>query len=207
MKSFLRWLDPYKQSFLYFKWNFWSLLLFAGAVWWLCANAYGNFADTVLNNMFVYLPNYLTHEFSHRVWCGFRWEWWCYASGNGMETLIPLVLCVVALGHRGGRYLEPFLLYWLATTLYGAGIYAADARAMSLPLTSSDMLSNYAPGEMKGDWWYILQPLGLLDKDVLIGHILVYAAMFCLALAVFSAWYYWTHSEQYFELDQKTDFF
>ena len=114
-----------------------------------------------------------------------------------METLIPLVLCFVALRYRGGRYLEPFLLYWLSTTLYGAGIYAADARAMKLPLTSSDMLSNYAPGEVQGDWWYILDPLGLLEYDVIIGHLLVYAGMFCLVLAVFSLWYYWTHTEEY----------
>lgn len=199
MKNFLKWLDPYRQSFLYFDWGFWSLCIFAAAVWWLCTHAYGNFADTVLNNMFIYLPNYLTHEFSHRAWCPWGWEWWCYASGNFMETLIPLVLCFAALRLRGGRYLEPFLLYWLATTLYGAGIYAADARAMSLPLTSSDMMSNFAPGEVKGDWWYILQPLGLLEQDVLIGRLLVYAGMFCLALSVFSLWYYWTHNEQYID--------
>ena len=124
-----------------------------------------------------------------------------------METLIPLVLCVVALGHRGGRYLLPFLLYWLSTTLYGAGIYAADARAMKMALTSSDMLSNYAPGTMKGDWWYILQPLGLLEQDVLIGNLLLYGAAFTLVLAVWSLWYYWTHTEQYFALEQDNPFF
>ena len=199
MKYLLNWLDPYKQSFLYFKWDFWSVLIFGAAVWWLCGHAYGNFADTVLNNMFIYLPNYLTHEFSHRAWCPLGWEWWCYASGNFVETLIPLLLCFGALRLRGGRYLEPFLLYWLATTLYGAGIYAADARAMKLPLTSSDMISNYAPGEIKGDWWYILDRFGLLDYDVVIGHILVYVGMFCLVLAVFSLWYYWTHNEQYID--------
>ena len=95
-------IDPYRQSFLFFRWGFWSLLLFVASVWWGCAHAYGNWSDTVLNNVFVYLPNYLTHEFSHRIWCVFGWEWWCYASGNGMETLIPLVLCFVVLQMRGG---------------------------------------------------------------------------------------------------------
>ena len=201
MKYFLRWLDPYKQSFLYFKWDFWTVFFFATAIGWLCVHAYGHWADNALNNVFVYLPNYLTHEFSHRFWCMTRWEWWCYASGNGMETIIPLALCFMALRIRGGRYLEPFLLYWLSTTLYGAGIYAADARAMKLPLTSSDMMSNFSPGVVKGDWWYILEPLGLLEYDVIIGHILVYAAMFCLVLAVFSLWYYWTHAEQYYQAE------
>ena len=207
MKNIIRWLDPYKQSFFYFRWTFWSFLIFVGLVWWACTQIHSNWLEIVLDNRFVYLPNYLTHEFSHRIWCGFRWEWWCYASGNAMETLIPLVLCVVALGHRGGRYLLPFLLYWLSTTLYGAGIYAADARAMKMALTSSDMLSNYAPGTMKGDWWYILQPLGLLEQDVLIGNLLLYAAAFTLVLAVWSLWYYWTHTEQYFAFEQDNQFF
>ena len=197
MKSFLRWLDPYKQSCFYFKWTFWSVFFFVLTVFLLCVYAHGKFADTVLNNIFVYLPNYLTHEFSHRFWGALRWEWWTYASGNGMETLIPLTLCIGALRLRGGRFFEPFLLYWLSTTLYGAGIYAADARAMKLPLTSSDMMSNFAPGQVKGDWWYILKPRGLLEYDVFIGHILIDAAMVVLALAVFSLWYYVTHMEQY----------
>ena len=177
------------------------MLIFGLLVWWACSHVHSGWMETILDNRFVYLPNYLTHEFSHRVWCHFRWEWWCYASGNAMETLIPLALCFAMLGHPGGRYVLPFLLYWLSTTLYGAGIYAADARAMKLALTSSDMLSNYAPGVMKGDWWYILQPLGLLEKDVLIGQILMFLAVFTLVLAVWSLWYYWTHAEQYFQLE------
>ena len=197
MKNLIEKIDPYRQSFLYFDWGFWSVLLCLAAVFWLGAHYDGNLAENMLNNVFVYLPNYLTHEFSHRFWCPFGWEWWCYASGNGMETLIPLILCFVALRVRGGRYLLPVLLYWLSTTLYGAGIYAADARAMKLPLTSSDMMSNFAPGEMKGDWWYILNPTGLLDYDVVIGRILIYGGIICLVLALYSLWYYWSHTDQY----------
>lgn len=197
MKNLLRWADPHRQSFLYFEWGFWSVLVFIAAVWWTCAHAQGALVKALLDNIFVYLPNYLIHEFSHRFWCPWGWSWWCYASGNGMETLVPLALCFGALRLAGGRYLLPFLLYWLSTTLYGAGIYAADARACALPLTSSDMLSNFAPGTVKGDWHYILSPLGLLEYDVVIGKILVFGAAFCLVLAVWSLWYYWTHSGQY----------
>ncbi len=199
MKEFLHSIDPYRQSFLYFRWSFWSLLFFAAAVWWSYAHYDGGLIKTLLDNIFVYLPNYLTHEFSHRFWCALRWQWWCYASGNAMETLIPLALCFGALKLSGGRYLLPLLLYWLSTTFYGAGIYAADARASALPLTSSDMMSNFAPGTVKGDWHYILEPLGLLNYDVLIGRTLIFAGVFCLVLAVWSLWYYWTHTEQYWQ--------
>lgn len=197
MKKLAEAIDPYRQSFIYFQWSFWSILCFASAVYWLFANAQGAFVKAALDNIFVYLPNYLIHEFSHRFWCALRWQWWCYASGNGMQTLVPLALCWGALRLRGGRYVLPVLMYWLATALYGAGIYAADARASALPLTSSDMLSYAAPGTVKGDWYYILQPLGLLEYDVWIGKGLVFLSVFCLVLAVWSLYYYWTHTEQY----------
>lgn len=190
-------LDPYRQSFIYFKWGFWSVFILGGLFIWGCAHIESPLFKILLDNVFVYLPNYLTHEFSHRFWAVLGWEWWTYASGNGMETLIPLILCFWALRLKGGRLLQPVLLYWLATTLYGAGIYCADARAMKLPLTSSDMMTSYSPGAIKGDWVYILEPLGLLNYDVIIGHILMYMAVFFLLIAVWSVWYYWTHYEQY----------
>lgn len=164
---------------------------------WGCAHIESPLFKILLDNVFVYLPNYLTHEFSHRFWAVLGWEWWTYASGNGMETLIPLALGLLSLRLKGGRLLQPILLYWLATTLYGAGIYCADARAMKLPLTSSDMMTSYAAGAVKGDWVYILEPLGLLNYDVVIGHILMYMGVFFLLMAAYSVWYYWTRYEEY----------
>ena len=190
-------LDPYRQSFLYFKWNFWSVLIFTGLLLWGCTHLETPLMKALLDNIFVYLPNYLTHEFSHRFWSVLRWQWWTYASGNAMETLIPLILCVLSLRLAGGRFLQPLLLYWLSTTLYGAGIYCADARAMKLPLTSSDMMTSYAAGAVKGDWVYILEPLGLLQYDVIIGQVLTYMGVFFLLMAFWSLWYYWVHYEQY----------
>ena len=117
--------------------------------------------------------------------------------GNGVETLLPLGLIFFCLRLSGGRWLLPGLWYWLASTLYGAGIYASDARASALPLTSSDMMTSYAPGTVKGDWHYILQPLGLLDYDIIIGRTLIFLGIICFVLAVYSLYYYWTHSEQF----------
>ncbi len=188
---------------------------------WLCtqtgaaleidANGYRShtFLANLLDNVFVYLPNYLTHEMAgHNLVGAIGWricysschafgEWWMAAMGNGVETLIPLAVCVVALRLSGGRYLLPVGMYWLSTALYGAGVYAADARVMKMRLTSSDMMSNFAPGQVKGDWYYILKPLGLLDYDVIIGHVLIYMGIACFVLAVYSMYYYWTNGDQY----------
>lgn len=205
MKNLLNFIDPYRQSFLFFRWNFWSVFSFVAAVLFCASHAHG-FVKPFLENIFVYLPNYLIHEFSHRFWCsapfwsGLNWHWICYASGNGAETLIPLFLCFFVLRFAGGRYLIPPLLYWLATTLYDAGVYAADARAKTLHLTSSDMMTNSGPGTT-GDWHYILEPLGLLEWDVVIGKIFIFSGVFCFVLAVWSFWYYWTHTDQY--IDQR----
>ena len=202
MKTLLRKIDPYRQSCLYFKWTFNSVVLVAVLIGFLWRHIDGKWADIVFNNSFIYLPNYLVHEFSHRIWCMFGWEWWCYASGNGMETLVPLAACFGVLHIRGGRYLLPPLLYWLSTTLYGAGVYAADARAMQLPLTSSDMVSTFAPGEVKGDWYYILEPLGLLEQDVLLGRCLMFLAVVSFVFALWSLWYYWTHVDEYMQWEK-----
>ena len=163
----------------------------------------------LLDNAFAYLPNYLTHEmlghnlvgnifyrafyFSHPA----VGEWIGALAGNGVETLVPFLLILLALRLQGGRWLVPPLLYWLATTLYGAGRYAQDAKACTMPLTSSDMMTDYKPGEICGDWNEILKPLGLLDYDQWFAYTFLFFGSLCLVLAVYSAWYYWNHSGFY----------
>ncbi len=209
MKNFLNWLDPYRQSPLFFQWGFWSLLFVLGACYWGCTHWDGPFIKAALDNIFVYAPNYLTHEMlGHNLVGNLGWRicynscpelgnWWAAAMGNGVETLLPLGLLLGSLRLSGGRYLLPVLWYWLGSTLYGAGIYASDARACALKLTSSDMITTYAPGTVKGDWHYILQPLGLLEYDIIIGRTLIFLGIICFILAVYSLYYYWTHTEQY----------
>ena len=212
----LDWLDPHKQGPWYFRWGFWSILACAGAWLFLCAHwdsqavtsVYG-FENNFFFRLILYFPNYLIHEMvGHNMVgqlgyalcyasCKSLGMWWMAAMGNGVETAVPLGLLFVSLRISGGRYLLPALWLWLGDTLYEAGIYAADARAMKLPLTSSDMISNFAPGEVQGDWYHILEPLGLLNYDIIIGRTLIFVGLFCFVLALYSLYYYWTHTDQY----------
>lgn len=214
MKQILRLLDPYRQSMLYFKWGFWSVLLFILIFLWLWTHRNGILVEGLLHNMFVYVPNYFTHEMAgHNLLGKISWgilntlnsswgmaDWGLaltvYLSGSFTEVLIPFLACLGALRLSGGRYLLPPLLYWLASACYSAGIYISDARACSLPLTSSNLIDNFAPGT-PGDWNYILKPFGLLPYDILLGNIFFFISVFCLLLAIWSAYYYWTHTEQY----------
>ena len=209
MKKWLTKIDVHKQSFFFFKWHWLVILCILAASVYLTIHWKDGLAKALLDNIFVYLPNYLTHEMlghnlvgniffqalysSHRAWG----EWIATLAGNGVETLVPLLLVLGALRIRGGRWFLPPLLYWLATTLYGAGVYAQDARACSLPLTSSDMVTTYKPGEICGDWNHILEPIGLLAYDQWFAYTFLFLGSLCLVLAIYSAWYYWNHMDQY----------
>ena len=209
MKKLLLRLDPHRQSFVFFKYGkfMWPVLLILSM--WMTYHWKSGFMDTLLNNIFVYAPNYLTHEMlGHNLVGNIFYRalyttapqlgnWIATLAGNGIETLIPLVLFMSLLRLEGGRWALPPVLYWLASTFYGAGVYAQDARACSLPLTSSDMLTNYKPGEICGDWHYILKPLGLLNYDQWIAYtFLFFGSLLCL-IAIYSAWYYWTHTDDF----------
>lgn len=211
--SFWDIIDPHHQSPVFFKWTTTSVFIVVVA----CLLGYvGRFCalmKTMLDNIFVYFPNYLTHEmlghnFTFGVLNLFHFGTQCtdtYAkcfpisnwigtlAGNGVESLLPIVLMIVSLRLQGGKWLLPPLLYWSASTWYGAAVYASDARACTLHLTSSDMISSAGPGT-KGDWHYILEPIGLLNQDILIGKLFYLLASITLVLAIYSAWYYWKHS-------------
>ena len=215
MKYLLYRLDPYKQSFFYFNWTFFSILALAGLCMWMSVNWQSEWVKIILDNRFAYFINYLTHEMAGHNMVG-RCLWlvlnsinpsWAmhpigegltiFLSGNAVETLLPFGLCLGALRLEGGRYLLPPLTYWLGTTFYGAGVYANDASACSLPLTSSDLITNYAPGEMCGDWHYVLEPLGLLSYDHLIGMTFIVLGCFCALITVWSVYEYWFHADKY----------
>jgi len=202
-------LDPHRQSFIFFQWGvLGACLVLLGSVVLTYAWRSG-IVHTLLDNVFVYLPNYLTHEMlGHNLVGGIFYRifyssnqalgrWISAFAGNGVETLLPFCLTFAALRLQGGRWVMPPLLYWLSTTFYGAGVYAQDARACTMALTSSDMVTNYAPGEICGDWNHILGPIGLLNYDQWIAYTFLFIGSMLFMLAIYSAWYYWTHAEQY----------
>ena len=211
MKKLISWLDPHKQSCLFFDWHF-STVFVLGLVAVLLTVFWNRaLPDAIFSNSFVYLPNYLTHEMAGHNFVGAIFlralystapqlgRWLHILAGSGVETLVPFCLLVGALRLRGGRWFLPPILYWFSTAMYSAGRYAADARACSLPLTSSDMVTNYKPGEICGDWRHILEPIGLLNFDQVIAHIFIFIGCVAFVIAVYSVWYYWTHAEQNFQ--------
>ncbi len=209
MSRLADYLDPHRQSFVFFHWKIWKIGLVLSLSIALTYAWRSGWVHILLDNAFVYLPNYLTHEmlghnfvggiFYRIFYSSYRelGNWIATLAGNGIETLVPFTLVLVALRLQGGRWVLPPLLYWLSTTFYGAGVYAQDARACSMPLTSSDMLTNYAPGEICGDWNHILGPIGLLSYDQWVAYTFLFIGSLLFVLAIYSVWYYWTHADQY----------
>lgn len=194
LKNIFNFIDPYKQSVFFYKYNFILILLLIILVILLChfyvppqmteGDKYVKY--NLLINNFTYLPNYLIHEFSHRFWRVLGLKWWTIASGSFIEILFPCFIYLFSLQLRGGQFFAPILFYWISTTLYDTGIYASDAVACKLALTGSDMISSAKPGTVKGDWYYILKPLNLLDYAEKIGMILEVLACIFLAFAIYS---------------------
>lgn len=193
-KNIFNFIDPYKQSIFYYKYNFVLVLILLS----LIALFYylyippemiedGKYVkNSILSNSFTYLPNYLVHEFSHRFFCVFGFDWWTWACGSAVEILFPCLIYLFSLQLRGFSLFTPILFYWIASALYDTGIYASDAMASKLALTSSDMVTNFEPGKVKGDWYYILKPFGLLDYAEKIGLVLEVLACIFLAYAIYS---------------------
>lgn len=193
-KNIYNFIDPYHQNPIHYKYTFFLVFILISMILLLCyiyippemLEEGKYFKSSLLINDITYLPNYLVHEFSHRFFSVFRIEWWTWACGSFVEILFPCIIYLFSLQLRGGQFFSPILFYWIAAALYDTGIYASDAVVSKLALTGSDMVSNFAPGTMKGDWYYILKPLGLLDYAEKIGLALEILACIFFAFAIYS---------------------
>lgn len=197
LTRFYDFLDPYRQSIFCYKYNWFSAILIVALIYTFCwiyippdfiyAEKGVYAGHNFLHNSFSYLVNFIVHENAgHNFFCPFTPKWFCYFSGSFMEILIPFFIYMLSLRLRGGVFFSPILLYWLSTALYSVGIYASDGRINQLSLVSSDMITTHAGGTVKGDWHYILEPLGILNHAEVIGFLLEIAACVTVSLAIYS---------------------
>jgi hypothetical protein len=64
---FIRYIDPYKQTPFFFHWTTGKFLLLTTAILGFYHWKYIAFVKTLISNIFTYFPNYLIHEFAHRI--------------------------------------------------------------------------------------------------------------------------------------------
>lgn len=121
--------------------------------------------------------NLAFHEIGHILF-SFLPEFWMVAGGTLTEMAIPLVAAAFFIRQRED-FGAAVALFWFATVLMGAAVYAGDARARALPLVSP------FAGDPLHDWYYLLGRIALLERDQLIGSLFRTGGLLAMAIALF----------------------
>lgn len=205
IKRILAWIDSTRQSPFSFKWTWVSLLGVLGAAWLVYAWRGSWFIAPLFDNILVYFPTYLIHEFAHRIgWGATHSAVISLWAGPMAQIAVPCIFLWICWHISGGRWLSVLGWYYGATCWYSTAVYCGDARAKTLYLTSSDMMSSSGPGTA-GDWYYMLGSVGLLEYDTVLAAIFYFLGALSMVLAFYSAWYYWTHLKDFMRQDLKPD--
>ncbi|KAF0143105.1 MAG: hypothetical protein FD122_63 [Stygiobacter sp.] len=121
------------------------------------------FTLNIGNFLFIDYINLLIHEGGHgvfKVFGGFIYT----LGGSLMQIIIPSMFIVFYFVKKTKFGTQAFLV-WLGQNLFNISVYAADARAHKLPLLGGNKVYH--------DWTYLLNKLGLIEYDQLIGNIFV----------------------------------
>lgn len=126
------------------------------------------------------------HEMGHMVFNPFG-EFLSIAGGSLLQCLVPLASMVMFFRQRD-YFAIAFAWGWLAINLFDVATYAADARAMELPLVSP-----FAGGEEPiHDWNYLLSHMHLLNLDTAIATLMRTCATFSMLLCfTLGGWLLW----------------
>jgi hypothetical protein len=166
-----------------------------GKLWWVRAPVLlvlflilrGYFGDPEHSSIFDGV-NLAFHEMGHAAffWLGDR----ILTTAGG--TIFQLGIPIAAGGYLLYKQHDPFgaavCVFWLGTSLFNAGIYAADARAQALPLVSP-----FGPVDSDShDWTVMLLKWGMLSRDQEIGGALRNGGLLAMWLSLsVGAWVLW----------------
>ncbi len=128
--------------------------------------------------------NLVFHEAGHLIF-GFFGQFIAVLGGSLNQVLIPAI-CVGAFLRTRQYASAAVALFWTGQSLADVAVYAADGRAMALPLLAEGLIH---------DWNYLLGTTGLLQRAELIGRLmfgggalLMLGALAFLALDLLRAW-------------------
>lgn len=157
---------PKENSFLA------KLFLWIGSLVLLPVMIY--FTLNIGNFLFIDYINLLIHEGGHgvfKVFGGFIYT----LGGTLMQIIIPSMFIVFYFVKKTKFGAQAFLV-WLGQNLFNISVYAADARAHKLPLLGGNKVYH--------DWTYILNKLGLIEYDQLIGDVFVFLGLAAFVVAL-----------------------
>lgn len=133
---------------------------------------------------FLHGVDLIFHEAGHVIF-GFFGEFMGIAGGSLNQVLIPLVATIAFLRTRQVAS-AAVTLCWTGQSLADVAVYAADGRAMAVPLLAEGLIH---------DWNWILGRLGLLGSAETVGRFMfglgaltMLAALGLLGLDLLRAW-------------------
>ncbi len=204
LDSFFSGADPQRAGPAFFKYTVldWCAIFFMAAFFYLAGfkGLFGvNFILHFIHEAGHYITAFpaliivqFTREGAVSDICGFI----VIAMGTIAQLAVPAYIWLKCL-KKNLRKISCFFLYMLGGSFNKTGIYVSDLRIQSLVL--GNFTETHAPGEAQGDWYYLLEPLGMTDWDIFIGQAFYILGAFTLALAAFSLYYYIRHDKQYLE--------
>lgn len=128
------------------------------------------------NYLLIDYLNLLIHEGGHGIFKIFG-KFIHALGGTLMQILIPSMFIVFYFIKKQKLGAQIFLV-WLGQNLFNVSVYAADARAHKLPLLGGNKVYH--------DWTYLLNTVGLIEYEKLIGSVFVFlgVAAFIVAIVV-----------------------
>jgi hypothetical protein len=125
------------------------------------------------------------HEMGHAAFSWFGSQMLTTAGGTIFQLGVPIAAGAYLLVKQRDPFGATVCMFWLGTALFGAGVYAADARVQALPLVSP-----FGPVDPTShDWTVMLMRYGMLSQDEAIGAALRRGGVLAMVLAVLAgAW-------------------
>ncbi len=166
-----------------------------GKLWWarapllllLLALLRGYIGDPLHSSIFDGV-NLAFHEMGHAAffWLGSRIL--TTAGGTIFQIGIPSAAAAYLLYKQRDPFGAAVCVFWLGTAMFGAGVYASDARAQALPLVSP-----FGPVDVDShDWTVMLLKYGMLSRDQEIGAALRSGGILAMGLSIaIGAWVLW----------------
>jgi hypothetical protein len=116
------------------------------------------------------------HEAGHLIFA-FGGEFLAILGGTLLQLIIPVVF-FLALRRQGDPHGATVPLWWLGQNCLNIAVYIKDARTQELPLV----------GGGEHDWALLLERLGLLERDLVIGRTVAAAGLLLFLAAIVWGW-------------------
>lgn len=164
-----------------------SALVRAPVLLWMAYLGLRHSLDADYGSIFAAL-NLGIHEGGHLLFSWLPGDFLRVAGGTLLQVAAPMAAAVM-FARQPDWFAVCFSGTWLATNLFGIGRYAADARAMALPVVTvgdGDCFDNCH------DWNYLLGVTHLLRLDTFLGGLFrVLAFVVAWASVAAGAWMLW----------------